>query len=364
MKIPFPILARLGALAAALALTSGPVRADDDEESTTTRIKFSDPAKPGTLKASLPWGELHVTGTTGNEIVVTSTLQEKGHKQERPDGLRRLDDEVSFELTEKDNVASLQVVGDNPWAAQGAEFKIQVPHNTALVLRTEVGGEMLVENIDGDIEINSMNGEVTLRDIGSGAVVNTMNGEINAVFKNAPTKAVSFSSMNGEITLKLPVTAKANLRMRSHNGAILTDFPDSALKAHTESRGRGEPGETPEAANPAVPDEAALASADKVRDEARQAKHEAEQAMREADQAKHEAEREVERVMRESQQTVKEVQDAIAANPGRVPHPPHIPRPPMVPAFGGKSVIGTLNGGGVDIQLATMNGSITLRELK
>jgi hypothetical protein len=36
----------------------------------------------------------------------------------------------------------------------------------------------------------------------------------------------------------------------------------------------------------------------------------------------------------------------------------------MVPTFGGKSVIGTLNGGGVDIQLATMNGTITLRQVK
>ena len=39
------------------------------------------------------------------------------------------------------------------------------------------------------------------------------------------------------------------------------------------------------------------------------------------------------------------------------------PIPPM-PNFGGKSTVGTLNGGGVDIKLTSMNGTITLRETK
>jgi hypothetical protein len=35
-----------------------------------------------------------------------------------------------------------------------------------------------------------------------------------------------------------------------------------------------------------------------------------------------------------------------------------------MPNFGGKSIVGTLNGGGVDIKLTSMNGTITLRESK
>jgi hypothetical protein len=348
MKFPLHPCLRLGALVAALALASGPVRADDDEDTTTSRIKFSDPAKPGTLKASLPWADLHITGTTGNEIVVTSTLKQKGHEQERPDGLRRLDEEVSFELSEKGNTATLQIVGDNPWAAHGAEFKIALPHNTALVLRTEAGGDMLIEDIDGDIDISSMNGEVTLRGIGSSAVVNTMNGEINAAFKTAPVKPVSFSSMNGEIFVKLPADTKANLRMRSHNGAILTDFPDTILKAKSENRVHSaDAAERPEAAEPAEAPEAVVA---------------VDQALRAADRAMRDAAREAERAARDASQAVLAADAAPAA-----PHAPHAPRPPripMVPAFGGKSVVGTLNGGGVDVQLATMNGTITLRQVK
>jgi hypothetical protein len=355
MKFPLPSLLRLGALCAAVALTSGPARADDDDATTTSRIKFSDPAKPGTFKASLPWADLRITGTSGNEIVVTSTLKEKGQKEERPDGLRRLDEEISFELGEKSNVATLRIVGDNPYASQGAEFKIELPHNTSLVLRTEAGGDMVVENIDGDIDITSMNGEVTLRDIGSSAVVNTLNGQINAVFKNAPVKPVSFSSMNGEIFLKLPADTKANLRMRSHNGAILTDFPESVLKAKSDNHGPSEDSAdaavAPEAPESPETPEAATIAAD-------------------ADKAARDAERAVRDVTREAARAARDAQRAVLAAGGTVivaPHAlraPRMPRIPMVPAFGGKSVIGTLNGGGVDIQLATMNGTITLRQAK
>jgi uncharacterized protein YuzE len=336
-------LLRLGALVAAVAFTSGAARADEEEGTSTTRIKFSDPAKPGTLKADLPWADLHVTGTNGNEVVVTSTLNQHGKKEERPDGLRRLDEDVSFDLLEKNNVVSISIFGETSWAQPGAEFKIEVPHNTSLVLRTQSGGDLTVENIDGDIEINSMNGEVTLREIGSSAVVNTMNGEINAVFKTAPVKPVSFSSMNGEISLKLPGDTKANLRMRSHNGAILTDFAEGILKTKSENTGHVRSADAPEAPEAAEAPEAPVAPVAAVSVDS--------QTERDAAHAARDAKRAAERAMRDAQR-------AVLASAG---HNLHFP---PLPPFGGKSVVGTLNGGGIDIQLSTMNGAITIRQSK
>lgn len=337
MKSPLRTVFRLGA---ALALLTAAARADD-EDSTTARIKFSDAAKPGTLKAGLPWADVHVTGTDGHEIIVTSTLGEKGKPENRSDGLRRLDEEVSFELTEKDNVATLQIVGDNPWSARGSEFNIQMPRNTRLILRTDAGGDAVVENVDGDIDITSMNGAVTLRDIGSSAVVNTMNGEISASFKAAPQKPVSFSSMNGEIFVRLPGDTKANIRLRSHNGSILTDFPDSVLKTRNEK--------APDQGYTHASDEVAPPTPEAERD-GREAQHEATRAARDAQRAARDALREAKR--------------ALAPAEARAPNAPRPPPTPMALIFGGKSVIGTLNGGGVDIQLATMNGTITLRQTK
>jgi hypothetical protein len=38
------------------------------------------------------------------------------------------------------------------------------------------------------------------------------------------------------------------------------------------------------------------------------------------------------------------------------------PMPPIPPVTGGKLVTGTLNGGGPEIAVATMNGDVTLRQ--
>lgn len=316
------------------------LRDREDAEGATSRIKFSDPAKPGTLKLSLPWAEVHITGTDGNEVVVTSTLNQKGKGEVDDDGFRRLDEEVTFELTEKDNVATIVILGDNPWAAHDAEFHIKVPRSTNLSLQTEAGGDIRVESVAGEIDINSMNGEVSLIDPGSSAVVNTMNGEISAVFKTAPTKTVSLSSMNGEIALTLPTDTKANLRMRSHNGSIRTNFPDSILQSKNESRVTDS--NAPEA----------------ERDYAR--------AQRDAARAMADAQRAVVEAQHVAVVATVNATAAVSATPTaapKAPRPPRAPRIPM-PPFGGKSIVGTLNGGGIDIQLATMNGSIVLRQSK
>ena len=38
--------------------------------------------------------------------------------------------------------------------------------------------------------------------------------------------------------------------------------------------------------------------------------------------------------------------------------------PPIPPVTGGKLVTGTLNGGGPEITVATMNGDVTLRQIE
>lgn len=334
--------------AAALLLAPSALAQNDASAGTTARVKFSDPAKPGTLTLSIPWAEIRISGTDGDEVVVTSTLNEKGRGEVDDDGFRRLDADSSFELVEQDNIASIRIVGENIWAAHGAEFAVQVPRKTRLVLRTQAGGDILVEGVEGDLDINSMNGEVRLRDLTGSAVVNTMNGEISATFKRAPNKPVSFSTMNGEIDVRLPADTKANLRMRTHNGSIRTNFPESMLQARPE-KSAGTP-----AAAPAAP------SAD-GREVAREVARETARLNRE--------QAEMARTMaREMAQAAKEIARATAEVAGDlnlhgIPVAPVPPVPP-VPGFGRKTITGTLNGGGVDITLTSMNGTITLREAK
>ncbi len=356
MKLPFHHFPRPLALLAMLAVLTVVARAgDDDSSGSTARVKFSDPAKPGTLKLSLPWAEARITATEGNEVVVTSSLDQKGRKEVDHEGFRRLDEDVTFDLSEKDNIATITIAGDNPWTANGTEFDIKVPRNTNLILRTEAGG---------DIDSSSMNGDVVLRDLSSSAVVNTMNGEISATFKHAPAKPVSLSSMNGEIDLRLPGDTKANLRMRTHNGSIRTNFAEGVLQAKTEKTSRTSPHgrldiDTQEIAHLAA--EGARAGMEIARQVVREVSREASRIDRE--QAKHD--RELAKTEAEAARAAPRAEPAEAALPvpAIAPMAPVAPIPPL-PNFGGKSIIGTLNGGGIDIKLTSMNGTITLRETK
>lgn len=338
---PLSSVLRLLLLVPAATLIPFPLHAGEDR--TTTTVKLSSPGKPATLRIDMPWADIHITGTDGDAVTIESALNQKGGKDTRDDGLRRLDDEVSFELHEKDNVVSLTLAGENPWAGgTDADFKISIPRRMALDIKTETGGDLEVKDVAGDIEINNMDGEVKLEGISGSAVVNTMNGEVHAVYAQAPQKLVSITSMNGEIDLRVPADTKANVRLRTHNGSILTDFDEAALKTKSEGKGSG----GSDAARMGA--EAARATADAVR-----------VAVEVAQEFARGVEREVERATKEG------------ANPGeippqepRAPKPPRAPRPPMPPITGGKLVSGTLNGGGVDIKISSMNGEITLRQTR
>lgn len=351
MNSPFPKLRALALAFCALTAAAGLAAQDGD----TARAKFSDPSKPGTFKMSLAWADVRITGTDGNEVVVRSSLEKKKEKGEEvdKDGFRRLDDDVSFELKEKNNVITLSVAGDQHWFSHGTEFVVEVPRNTNLIVRTQLGGEIAVSKVDGDIDVNSMNGEVTLADISSSAVVSTMNGEVKVNFTKAPTKPVSITSMNGEIDLRLPADTKANLRMRTHNGSIRTNFPEGVLVCKTEkvvgARGRGyaysyEMGE----------------AAREIAREARNAEREARNAIREAVRATRDAKED------ESDDDEAPAPPAApaAAIAGVGPVAAVAPMPPIPSWGGGKSITGTLNGGGIDISLSSMNGTITLRQAK
>jgi len=343
-----PALLLAGHAAAAAA-------SDTKEDPAPTVLKFSDPSKPGSLRLHVMWGEVTITGTDAKEVTIVSNIKNKETASKRSDGLRRLDSEITFSATEKNNVVSVEISGDEGGPGPNdAEFTITVPSTTSIHMDNAIGGDVTVKDVIGDTEIRSVNGEITLDHISGSALVETMNGEIHASFaKVAEGKPLSFTSMNGEIEVRIPADTKANVRMRSQNWAVLTDFDDKALVTRTEPakgkikvktirRGNGD-------------------------SDLADTHAEVREAVREAIQTGVEAMREAARAAKEAAEAAREGAEAAregVAQAKGAPIPPLPPIPPVVPSFsGGRVVSGTLNGGGADIQIATMNGSITLRKL-
>ena len=321
-------------LALIASLAAAPLARADDEGSNAT-VKLSAPDKPATLMLDMPWADIRIVGVDGDTVSVESSLTQKSTKPARPGALRRLDNEVTFELSEKDNVVTVSLAGDNPWAGHDAEFKISVPRAMALNIKTSAGGDLQVKGVEGDMEIENMNGEVKLDGVVGAAVINTMNGEVRAVYAKAPQKPISITSMNGEVDLRVPADTKANISMSTHNGSILTDFSEDVLKTKTEGRKSSAYSYSYGGA------EAARAGA---------------QAGRAAAEVGGEGSPEGAPAMAR--------EDVPGATTPRAPRAPRAPRPPMPTVTGGKLVTGSLNGGGVDVKISTMNGEITLRQTK
>lgn len=335
-------------------------------EDTSGTIKFSDASKPGTLKISVAHGDIHIRGADVAEITVKSEAKPVTEKP-RKDGLRVLTAASSYTLKEKDNVVTLDAVSDG-WAGAPSDFRITVPRATMIVVSNSFGGDINCASVSGDLEIKCLSGDVTLNDITGGALVEMMNGEIHATVRELHDgKPLSFTSMNGEVILRLPVDAKANIRLRTQNGSILTDFDEKALVTKTENAPRSTSRRTVRVqrsvaapAAPAAPGEAATpapAPAPKPMLEESD-REEIRAAVRESVRAGTEAAREAMSIAREAMQAAHEGM-AEAGVSVRLPNLPPIP-----PVTGGKLVTGTLNGGGPEITVVTMNGDVTLRQLE
>jgi hypothetical protein len=212
-----------------------------------TTVHFSDPGKPGWLKAHTINGGITVKGYAGKEVLVEARLrpgQEENDRSDRHPGMKRLVYR-STGLTVEEQ-ANVVVVKTESWRAP-ADLVIQVPFNTSLQLGCVNDGSIVADQVRGEIEAENVNGPITLNNISGSALANTTNGEVMVTFNRLePGKAMSFVTLNGNVEVTLPRATKANLSMRIDNdGDIYSDFEiatRSAPAAQAAASPRGKDG--------------------------------------------------------------------------------------------------------------------------
>jgi DUF4097 and DUF4098 domain-containing protein YvlB len=124
-------------------------------------------------------------------------------------------------VEESDNVITVGTRAIN----DSIELTIQVPFNTSLKLHAVNGGDIIVDHIIGDVEINNTNGNATATHISGAAVVHALNGKVLvSLDKVTADKPMSFSSLNGDIDVTLPADVKARAKLKTDNGAVYSDF--------------------------------------------------------------------------------------------------------------------------------------------
>ncbi|OJJ18289.1 hypothetical protein BKI52_26065 [marine bacterium AO1-C] len=183
-------------------------------------VPLSKPGKPGKLKMGITYGSIKVVGYDGKVVQVSSDASPRS-RGGSSGGMRRIPNtSMRMTITEENNYVKISTSSH-----KRAKYIVKVPRKFDIKISTVNSGTLEIENIEGEIEASNVNGSIYGKGISGSVLANTVNGRI--VLKFAKVKSntpMSFRGFNGKIDVTLPKRTKANLKIRSDQGQIYSDF--------------------------------------------------------------------------------------------------------------------------------------------
>ncbi len=184
-------------------------------------IPLSDPGSDGHLKIGLIYGSITVSAHSSNEVIIETKGRAKKSENKTMNGLKKISNSSGgFSVEEDNNRVTIKSAPNNKM-----DFFISVPSNFSLKLSAVNNGDIFVKGVDGDMEISNTNGAITLEDVGGSVIADALNRDIivtfDSVSKDAP---MAFTSLNGNLDVTFPAGFKSDIKARTENGNIYTDF--------------------------------------------------------------------------------------------------------------------------------------------
>jgi hypothetical protein len=228
----------LPALPACLAIAAMLAAADLNlEEKETVRQSWTleDPARFVVTVDNIE-GSIEVTGTQGREVEMVA---DRTTRAGSPEAMLKAKQEVRLDFSRAEGEVRAYV--DAPWRCKDGfreyerryrvryDFTVRVPAGVRLFLRTINDGEVLVRDISGDYDIRNINGGIVMSGIGGSGKAYALNGKLEVRFLRNPQSTSYFGSLNGDVDLYFLPGLAADLRLKTFNGGIFTDFPVSQM---------------------------------------------------------------------------------------------------------------------------------------
>jgi len=166
---------KVGGLLLGLAVVMGAAAVAAQGDTDRVTVPLSDPSQPALVTVSLVHGSITVRGTNRKDVLVTANAEaERPRRRVDPDaeGLRRIPQAAGYRITEEANRVRVSSDGPN----RTIHFEIEVPSRTNLKLSTVNSGEILVENVEGELEVGNTNGGITLNGVAGAVTAGTVNG--------------------------------------------------------------------------------------------------------------------------------------------------------------------------------------------
>lgn len=196
-------------------------------------VPLTDPGRPASLNLQLVEGGITVRGSNRHDVQIIARARGQHQRDEGGDGtgLRQLAQPPAFTVTEERN--GILLVLHTPERA--IDFEIQVPSRANLKLgTTSINSGIVVEGVEGELEINNPNGPITLTRVGGSIVANSVDGDVRATITSVSMqRPMAFASFNRDVDVTFPAALKATLKLRSDQGSVLSDFDVTPLQQPT-----------------------------------------------------------------------------------------------------------------------------------
>ena len=218
------------------------------EHTANSERTFSLGGGPRRLIVDNIWGSIEVTAADGNQITMTIAERWRSDTQAGLDRARR---DVKLDITQEGDTVRAYVNGpfrcnqycfgrdnDIDYIAQ-FDFRVRVPRNTAVELKTVNKGNVRVSGVTGNFDLRNVNGDIEATDIAGSGRAHTVNGPVRISFRENPREASSFKTVNGEIALSLQPNLAADFRMKTFHGEAWSDFEFNVVPIAPETSREG-----------------------------------------------------------------------------------------------------------------------------
>ncbi|MBK8502974.1 MAG: hypothetical protein IPL46_12615 [Saprospiraceae bacterium] len=198
-------------------------------------VPLSSPGKIGLLATDLKSASIKVTGSNRSDILVKYRLVENledDEDNEMEGNLKRIKtNNFDFEISEEKNTVSIK---SESWFQQ-IELEIEVPNNFNLDLHNYTGRFIEVNNISGDINLESYTGYISAKAVSGTVNASTYAGKIEVAFKQiTPDQSMAFSNYSGTIDLTLPANYKATFKMKTSFSEVYSAFDMNVVSKPAE----------------------------------------------------------------------------------------------------------------------------------
>ena len=185
------------------------------------------------------WGSIRVVGGSSDQVQLVA---KKTIRAESKDKLELAKKEVSLDISQQGSALKFYVNGPFRCQCDGCgtfrehegyivkyDFELQVPRDLDLTARTVNDGDVRVQDVSGQYSVRNVNGSVEMTNVAGSGLAKTVNGELKVLFRGNPQTNSSFASVNGDIDLYFLPKLSADMRFKTFNGEVFSDFEMAAL---------------------------------------------------------------------------------------------------------------------------------------